>query len=231
MTNENADNTGTTQTTDTGTQQGAAETTVVNAEVKDASATADAKQTDGNADQKTEGDDGKKDGEAKTDEGKKDEAKQGAPEKYEFKAIEGVTLDNAVVDQFSEVARELNLPQEAAQKILDKMAPAIAGRQAESLTALKADWLEQAKTDKEYGGAKFDENLAMVAKARDAFAQPALRELLDKTGLGNHPEVIRWFYKAGKAISEDKMVTNDNSNAETPRDTASVLFPNMKKTA
>ncbi len=43
-----------------------------------------------------------------------------APEKYEFKAPEGREFDSEVVKNFSEVARELNLTQDAAQKILAK---------------------------------------------------------------------------------------------------------------
>ena len=37
---------------------------------------------------------------------------------------------------------------------------------------------------------------------------PCLRRVrvLEESGLGNHPEVIRVFYRAGKAISEDRFV-------------------------
>ena len=138
------------------------------------------------------------------DQGKKPE---GAPEKYEFKAEEGQAFDDQVIGAFSEVAKELNLSQEAAQKVLDKMAPVIASRQAEQVSAAQAAWTESAKTDKEYGGDKLQENLAVAKQALDAFGTPELRTLLNDSGLGNHPEVIRMFYRAGKAISQDRFVT------------------------
>ena len=140
-------------------------------------------------------------------EGEQGNKSEGAPESYEFKAPDGVQFDDAVIGAFSEVAKELNLPQDQAQKVLDKMAPVIAARQDEQFQAARTEWAEAAKTDKEFGGEKLTENLGTAKKALDALATPELRTLLEESGLGNHPEVIRVFYRAGKAISEDGFVS------------------------
>lgn len=140
-------------------------------------------------------------------EGEQGKKPEGAPESYEFKAPEGVQFDDTVIGAFSEVAKELNLPQDQAQRVLDKMAPVMQARQLEQLQAARIEWAEAAKTDKEFGGEKLAENLGMAKKALDTFATPELRALLDESGLGNHPEVIRMFYRTGKAISEDRFVT------------------------
>lgn len=132
---------------------------------------------------------------------------QGAPETYEFKAEEGREFDPKVIEAYTEVARELNLSQDAAQKMLDKVAPAIAARQAEQLQAARTAWAEEAKSDKEFGGDRLGENLATAKMAVDRFGTPELRALLNDSGLGNHPEVIRFMVRAGKAISEDKVLT------------------------
>ena len=153
------------------------------------------------------------------DEGEKPE---GAPEKYEWAAPEGVTLDESVMGSLSEVAKELNLSQDAAQKLVDKMAPAMAQRQAAQVQAMQAEWRESSSGDAEFGGAKLAENMAVAKKALDAFATPEFRQLLEQTGMGNHPEVIRTFYRAGKAISEDGLVSG--SAPKAPRDARS-LFP------
>jgi len=142
-----------------------------------------------------------------------DDKPQGAPEAYSFDAPEGVTFDDAVVEAFSEVARDLNLPQDQAQKVLDKMAPVMAARQADQIQAVRSQWESDARADKEFGGDKLDENLAVAKKAMDAFATPELKALLNETGMGNHPEIIRTFYRAGKAISEDKFINGATSNA------------------
>lgn len=154
---------------------------------------------------------------------------QGAPEKYEFKAPEGTQLAEPVVSAFSEVAKELNLPQESAQKVIDKLAPIIAKQTADAGQAafkqVNEGWMEATRTDKEFGGDKLDANLAVAKKALDAFGTPELRTLLNETGLGNNPELIRAFYRAGKAMSEDTMVPGSKSPpAAGKTDAATALY-------
>lgn len=151
---------------------------------------------------------------------------EGAPERYDFKAGEGVSYDTAVIDAYSEVAKELNLSQDNAQKVLDKMAPVIAARQSEQLAALHTDWANSSKADKEFGGEKLNESLGTAKKAMDAFATPELRTLLNDSGLGNHPEVIRMFYRAGKAISEDGFVAGRGAPTKSAAD---VLYDKSTK--
>lgn len=151
---------------------------------------------------------------------------EGAPDKYEFTKPETLTaFDDVVIGKFSEVAKELNLTQEAAQKVLDTVAPAIQQRQAETVKAMQESWLESTKADKEIGGEKMGENLGIAKKALDAFGSQELRALLNESGLGNHPEVIRMFYKAGQAISEDKFVGGGNqTNGAKDSDLAGKLY-------
>lgn len=141
----------------------------------------------------------------KVDGAEKDK-QEGAPESYSFKAPEGVQFDEAVIRAFSEVAKDLNMPQDHAQKVLDKMAPVIAARQLEQFESARNQWAADTKADKELGGDRLDENLGVAKKAFDAFATPELRALLNDSGLGNHPEVVRVFYRVGNAISEDRFV-------------------------
>lgn len=151
-------------------------------------------------------------------------AAAGAPEKYEnFAAPDGAELDPAVMDEFATAARELNLPQEAAQKMIDKMAPMIAKRQAEQLQTARTDWANQAKADPEYGGAKLESSMVHAKQALTKFGTPEFTELLDQSGLGNHPEVIRFMVKAGKALAEDSIVTGGQP-ASTPLSHADRLY-------
>lgn len=154
--------------------------------------------TQASTDQSAEGQ--KPGGDSAGDQGKP----EGAPEKYEFAEVEGVTVDPSVIEAFSDAAKDMNLTQDAAQGLLAKMAPVIAQRDASNIEAAKAAWAESSKTDKEFGGDKLQENLAVAQKAMEAFGTPELKDLLNASGLGNHPDVIRFMYRAGKAISEDK---------------------------
>lgn len=149
----------------------------------------------------------------------------GPPETYEFKAPEGREYDNAVLEPFAEAAREANLSQDAAQKLLDRMAPALAARQQEQVTAVRTGWLEASRTDKEFGGERLQENLSAAKKALDSYAAPGFRKLLEDTGLGSHPEVIRMLVRVGKGMNEDSFVAGGGA-FKGPRDLAAKLYPN-----
>ena len=160
------------------------------------------------------------------------EAPKGAPEKYEFKPVEGRELDSETMSTFAEVAKEAGLTQDAAQKILDRMAPQMAQRQQAQIEAIRSEWVEASKTDSEFGGEKIAENLATAKKALDQFGTPELRALLNESGLGNHPEIIRLMYRAGKAISEDTYVGRAASVGGKPApksfaDAAAALYSNQ----
>lgn len=167
----------------------------------------------------------------KTVEGEKTEGDkgqpQGAPEKYEFAMPEGVQMDESGVKAFSEFAKDSNLSQEAAQALLSKMAPAMAKRQADAVEAARTEWVNQSTADKEFGGDKLTENLAVAKKAIDKFGTPELSKLLNESGLGNHPEVIRLLYRAGKAISEDTFVGGGGQGKAEPETVAQRMYPNM----
>lgn len=218
-----------TSTTDATNQEGAGSQTAATEATAQAAASDATAQAAGAA-QQQQATDGQTTEAAKADDSGKTEGdtKQpaGAPEKYEFQTPEGATIDAKVLDQFSEVAKELNLPQESAQKILDKVGPVMAARQAEVVQAARTQWLTDSKADAEFGGAKLEENLAIAMKAREAFGTPELTALLNQSGLGDHPEIIRAFYRAGKAISEDRMVGGGEGTKE-PLSTAQRMYPNM----
>ena len=162
---------------------------------------------------------------------------EGAPDKYEFNnkvADAPDELDPEVLTAFGDVAKELNLPQDAAQKVLDKVAPVIQARQAKAIEETKVDWANQSKSDQEFGGESLTDNLNVAKASLDTFGTDALKSLLQETGLGNHPEVIRFMYRAGKAISEDSYVGNSEgamSQGADPKDfnsIANALYSNQQ---
>ena len=164
--------------------------------------------------------------------------KEGAPEKYEFNskvADAPDELDPEVLTALGEVAKELDLTQEAAQKVLDKVAPVMQARQAAVVEQVKLDWANESQADKEFGGESLNDNLEIAKSSLNAFGTDALKSLLQESGLGNHPEVIRFRYRAGKAISEDSYVGNsDGANAKSngiPKDfngIANALYSNQQ---
>lgn len=154
----------------------------------------------------------------------KEQKQEGVPEKYEFTAAEGVDLDTEALKDFEPVARELNLTNEQAQKLVDAYPKILAGvqqRQAEAWQAQTEEWAATVKADKEIGGDKLTANLGVAQRALDTFGTPALKEYLNGTGLGNHPELVKAFVKVGKAMSEDGVATGKESGQ---RSAAEVLY-------
>ena len=153
---------------------------------------------------------------------------ESAPEKYELTPAEGAVYDPAVIEAYTDVARELNLSNESAQKLLDKVAPVMVARQAEQIAAIQEGWRAETTADKEVGGANLEVNLGVAKKALEAFGTPELSTLLKESGLGNHPEVIRLLYRAGTKISQDGFVGGSPSTAGT-EGIAAKLYPNQGK--
>lgn len=136
-----------------------------------------------------------------------------APE-YEFSFEEGVEVDPDTLGNLKELAKELGLTQEQAQKIADLGAAQSqkwAALQEQAITEASTQWVEQVKSDKEIGGDKLAENLGIAKRALDRFGTPELSRLLDESRLGNHPELIRTMYRIGKAISDDAVVPGSRS--------------------
>lgn len=168
--------------------------------------------------------DGQKQEADKPAEKKEDDKPEGAPEKYEFQAAEGVELDTEALKEFEPVAREMNLTNEQAQKLVDVYPKILAGvqqRQAEAWQQTTEQWAADVKADKEIGGDKLPSNLSAAQRALDQFGTPELKEYLNTTGLGNHPDLVKTFVKIGKAMSEDGMVTGGNDGQ---RSAAEVLY-------
>lgn len=153
-------------------------------------------------------------GEKAKEEGK---APEGAPETYaDFVLPEGVTLDSELLAEFTPVLKELNLSQAQAQKVID-FAPKLISQAVEGLKAQMIEearsWHDASRADKEIGGAKMAENLAIANKAFVKFGTPELKTFLASRGLNAHPELIRAFVRAGKAISEDTHVAGGSPAA------------------
>lgn len=150
---------------------------------------------------------------------KDDEGKPaGAPEAYtDFTLPEGVSMDADTLDAFKGLAKELNIPQEAAQKLVD-LQTQLATKQVEELQAAvvaqSQKWAADVRNDPELGGENYEKSVASAVKVIQAFGDPALTELLNESGLGNHPALFKFCHRISAAISEDKFVMpGSQSNA------------------
>ena len=150
------------------------------------------------------------------------------PEKYEFTLPDNVPLDEALVAKVDPVFRELGLTNEQANKLANAFAEHRVS-EAESQQAAYAkqveDWGKQASEDAEFGGAGFEKNAELARAAIGRYGTPELKALL-ADGLGNHPELIRFCVRVGKAMSEDGGV-DGGTRTPGPKSLAERMYPNQ----
>lgn len=153
---------------------------------------------------------------------------EGAPEAYaDFAMPEGVEIQGEALEEFKTLAKELNLSQKDAQRLADlgaKQASRLAEQPSQILAEARVEWEKQARNDKEFGGQAVEANLATAKKALDAYGTPELKTLLRESALGNHPDVIRLFYRVGKAMSEDSMVRGGSGTQAKAMSAAERLY-------
>lgn len=158
-----------------------------------------------------------------------------APDSYDLQAPEGFALDPQAIAAATPVFRELGLSNEQANKLMPVAAQFAAGLtdklNAQILGQVRSErkaWLDAAMADREIGGAQWKQTLAKGAYALESLGFPkgsAFRVLLDESGLGNHPEMIRAWAKVGRAIGEDSDFVRGGAATASRRDTAETLYP------
>lgn len=192
------------------------------------------------------GKDGEGDGKSGND-GEGEADAEGPPETYELKVTvpgadgkdEEVPIDAELLTKATPILKELNLTNDQANKVA-ALVPEIQSRilqtQADAFEAMKADWAKEAKSDPEIGGAKWKETEAFAAKALDALGFPSVkdkdgnetnpfRKLLNESGFGNNPDMIRAWRRVGEKIGEGEFVRGDGVVAEK-NDRVRTLYPN-----
>ncbi len=159
---------------------------------------------------------------------KKVKATEGAPEKYEpFKLPADVTVNQPILDEFHNLAKELNLSQEKAQKLVDlqlKHVETFAQTMQDEFQKIKDGW--KADTKKALG-TNLQPSLVTAGRAIEKLGTPELRQMLNQTGVGNHPELVKFFVEVGKLVSEDKVV--DGKNKSVIKSDAELFYGNSMK--
>lgn len=119
----------------------------------------------------------------------------------EFTMPEGFDQPN---EAFLEIAKELNIPQAGVQKMVDfytqTLIPQLIQEQQSFVDNQNNEWRDAC--ERELGRAGVD----MAKSAYQQFATPELTEMLNQTGLGSHPALVRMFAEIGKQLGEGTLI-------------------------
>ena len=125
--------------------------------------------------------------------------------KFDPKGLpQGMQYDEARLTAFRQKAHELGITQKQAEGLFGwynadvgaHFANTEKGKQA-AISGLKDEW-----------GPTFDRNVSLAQRAVKEYGDETTKAMLDETGLGNDPRVIKLFARIGMALGEDKVISN-----------------------
>lgn len=131
------------------------------------------------------------------------------------------------VERIAEFAKEQGLSKEQAQAYLERENTMLAGlrdEQEAQVDKLARQWENEARADQEIGGDNFNTCIERSHRVLERFGSDSLKEQLNKTGLGNHPELIRMLSRIGGSMSEDQFIRGGSPVDQKPKSTAEVLY-------
>lgn len=138
------------------------------------------------------------------------------PEVYEFSLPEGMELDEDGAAKFNELGKELGLTQAQADKLIEvyvdrlqQQAGSVADAIKTQAEAQSQTWREETEAAKDIGEA----GLRKAARAIERFGSDSLKQMLDETGMGNHPDLARFCMRVEQAFAEDKLETGTGVGA------------------
>lgn len=118
-------------------------------------------------------------------------------------------LKDTDVSWYKEAALKAGLTKEQAKDLADSFILSERTK-AESLQKEmeleSAAWVDSLK--KEFGSA-FDKQVEIAKRGVKAFGDDDVVKILNETGLGSHPAVVKMFAKIGRELLEDKLVKAD----------------------
>ena len=124
------------------------------------------------------------------------------PDGYNFGTEPG---DNRL-DFFKDAVHKIGLTQDQATNMLQLYA-AVENEQSKASDRANADFAVESQIElKREWGVDYDSKIDMAQRAFAQFATPEFSKIMDETGIGNHPELLKAFSKVGEAMGDDKLV-------------------------
>lgn len=149
---------------------------------------------------------------------------------YQFQFNGNLPIDYELMNRFKHYAEAEQMTPETAQQLAhfyEEYLQYSVDNQMLGRKDLVHNLQCQCQQDAEFGGPRFKQNLAYAKAALDRFDNGNLAAILRDSGYGSHPDVIRFMYRVGKALSEKSMVHGGGHGHREPT-AAELFYPSMK---
>lgn len=167
-----------------------------------------------------------------------DDGKYGSPENYDYSSVnlpEGMKLDEELLTEFNPLAKELNLSNDSANKLMalgvklaQKNAATFKEATEQAAIAEKNSYLEQLNNDKELNVLNTDDYnkyLDVANQGYNAVATKEFKAFVNAKGLTHHPEFIKVFHKIGELCS-DSSIPDAKLPPSVEKSAADILYGN-----
>lgn len=135
---------------------------------------------------------------------------------------DGVKLDPERLGAFDKVIGTHRVPPEARQELVNMFLAerkaweaAAAQHQNDTFATLRREWRDQVAGDEQLGGAAMQTTRAAAMRMIDQFVAPAHRKAFDQalvyTGMGDHPEMIRFLANVARKFDAPVSPTPPNN--------------------
>lgn len=142
------------------------------------------------------------------------------PESYDFSLGEGFELTEEDSAAYAELFRGWGLTQDQVNQLSELesgLGQRLQEQASEQLQQTMDGWLEAAKKDPEIGGENWEKSLHLAAHAMEKVgADEDFVNLMDTTGLGSHPVVVKAFATLGKLLGDDTFEPGSASDDSAP---------------
>ncbi len=139
------------------------------------------------------------------------------PEKYELSLSEGSFLSKELLGSVITFAQDNKLTMDQAKTMLstsEKIASDTRSNLTEDVKKQLLNdrekeiegWATTTKNDPTLGGDNFNRSVELSKRTLSTFGSDSFVKMLNETGVGNHPEVVRFLSSIGSLLEDDKLV-------------------------
>ena len=114
-------------------------------------------------------------------------------------------------ENFRQFAHQLGLNNQQAETIYQAYQQDIAERDQASQQQFEQFEVDNLSTLQQEWGDEFNHNLEMARRAFMNFATPEAVKVIEETGMGNHPELLKVFARIGEVLAEDSVLPGSNN--------------------
>ena len=146
---------------------------------------------------------------------------------YQLTFAPDLELDHELLNDYHEIAHELGLSQNQAQRLADLYAERISGNtekfQSELMGNIKEQnqlWEEEIKKSP-----TFKKDLDCATRTLARFGDDKLYQVLNQSGLGSNPAMFRFTAAVGQALGEPGF---KGKTSQYSTDPAQVMYPNHR---